>query len=152
MAVDADTLLFFDASCLIVATGSPTGGSGFLTTLCQRHFLEGAVSSPVLTEARRNVREKLSAEALERYFRLVVLTPFRLVPVPPPRVLADCASLVGPKDAHVLAAALAVYLLMLDKKLAERINGADSDVQAISPGDFIKTVLPRRPDYRSFRA
>ncbi|MBI2942103.1 MAG: hypothetical protein HYY04_16860 [Chloroflexi bacterium] len=33
MTIDLTTILFFDASCLIAAAGSPTGGSGFLLSL-----------------------------------------------------------------------------------------------------------------------
>jgi hypothetical protein len=66
MTFDAETRLFFDASCLIAAAGSPSGGSGFVLSLCQRSLLRGAISPPVLIEARRNVRDKLGPEALER--------------------------------------------------------------------------------------
>ena len=42
MPIDHQTLLFFDASWLIAAAGSPTGGSGFLLARCARHLLRGA--------------------------------------------------------------------------------------------------------------
>lgn len=54
MNIDRNTLLFFDASCLIAAAGSPTGGSGFLLALCARGLLRAACSQPVLVEAERN--------------------------------------------------------------------------------------------------
>jgi predicted nucleic acid-binding protein len=154
MPIDHQTLLFFDASCLIAAAGSPTGGSGFLVSLCARHLLRGAVSQPVLLEAERNVREKLGSEALERYHRLLVLTPLDMIPIPPHRELVRCAGLVGEKDAHVLAAASAAeapFLVTLDRRLAERINQLDLGIQAVSPGDFITTKLPGHPAYPSVR-
>jgi hypothetical protein len=83
------------------------------------------------------------------------VTPLQLLPVPTPRQLARYESIVGAKDAHVLAAALGAqtpYLLTLDRELAERINGANLGVQAFSPGDFIKTILPQHVDYRSLRS
>jgi predicted nucleic acid-binding protein len=128
MPIDHRTLLFFDASCLIAAAGSPTGGSGFLLSLCVRSLLRGAVSQAVLLEAERNIQGKLGAEALERYHRLLVLTPLALLPLPPHGELVRCAGLVGEKDAHVLAAALAArapFLVTLDRLLAERINQAE---------------------------
>lgn len=154
MAIDADTLIFFDASCLIAAAGSPSGGSGFVLSLCGRYLLRGAVSPPVLVEAERNVRQKLGPEPLERYHRLIVVTPLLLASSPSPRQLARCQPIVGAKDAHVLAAALASrapYLLTLDRRLAERINQANLGIRALSPGEFITTVLPEHADYPSVR-
>jgi predicted nucleic acid-binding protein len=154
MTIDHDTLLFFDASCLIAAAGSPTGGSGFLLSLCGQYLLRGAVSPLVLGETERNVREKLAPDALERYHRLVVVTPLLLTALPSRRRLAHCEGLVGAKDAHVLAAAELVeaeYLVTLDQKLAERINQAGVGIQALSPGEFIKSVLPWHTDYPSLR-
>lgn len=55
MTIDRSTLLFFDASCLIAAAGSPTGGSAFLLSMCAAGFLRGAVSEAVLVEIERHV-------------------------------------------------------------------------------------------------
>jgi predicted nucleic acid-binding protein len=154
MTINRGTLLFFDASCLIAAAGSSSGGSGFLLSLCERGLLRGAVSQPVLLEAERNVREKMGFDALERYRSLIVLTPLVLSPLPPRRVVSRHEGLVGQKDAHVLAAALAAqasFLLTLDRRLAERVNQANLGIRALSPGDFIKTELPRHGDYPSAR-
>ena len=154
MRIDSSTLLFFDAACLIAAAGSPSGGSGFLLSTCSRGLLQGAVSQPVLLEAERNVLAKLGSEALERYHRILAATPLSLVPVPSEIRLKRFSRLVGKKDAHVLGAALAAnspFLLTLDKRLAERVTHSDLPALAISPGDFIRTVLPRHIDYLSVR-
>lgn len=154
MPIDHQTLLFFDASCLIAAAGSPSGGSGFLLSLCARHLLRGAVSQAVLLETERNIQGKLAAEALERYHRLLVFTPLVLLPLPPHGDLVRCSGMVGEKDAHVLAAAVAAhspFLLTLDRPLAERINQAKLEIRALAPGDFITTELPNHPDYPSVR-
>ncbi len=150
MIVDSSTLLFFDTSCLIAAVGSPSGGSSLLLSLCARGLLKGAVSQPVLLEAERNITSKLGGEALNVLRRLVVLTPLEVVPVPLERERADYRSVVGDKDDHVLAAAIesgASFLVTLDKRLAERVNEASLTVRAMSPGDFIKTLLPSHVDY-----
>ena len=152
MTIDRDTLVFFDASCLIAAAGSPSGGSGFLLSLCERSLLRGAISQPVLLEADRNVREKMGLDALERYGRLVAVTPLVLTPLPPRRVVSGYEGLVGQKDAHVLAAAIAAgapFLLTLDKRLETAVNQADLPIRADSPGDFIKAELTRHDDYPS---
>src|SRR5436305_778827 len=101
MPIDRETLLFFDASCLIAAAGSQTGGSAFLLSVCARGFLKAAVSQPVLLEAERNVFDNLGAEALARYYRLVATTPLKMVPLPPNADVERAASIVEAKDAHV---------------------------------------------------
>ena len=150
MIVDNTTLLFFDASCLIAAAGSPSGGSGFLLSLCGRDLLQAAVSQPVLLEAERNIAAKLGPVALETYHRLVVVTPMTIVSLPPPAEQRQYRDIAGEKDEHVVAAAIvgeADFLLTLDKKLEERVNAANLPIRALSPGDFIKTVLVQHIEY-----
>lgn len=154
MTIDHTTLLFFDASCLIAATGSPSGGSGFLLSLCAQGRLKAAVSQPVLLEAERNIRAKLGPEALDTYHRLVVLTPMTIVPLPSQTEQRQYRKIVGEKDEHVVAAALvaeAHFLLTLDKGLENRVNEANLPIRALSPGTFIKTVLIQHVDYPAIR-
>ncbi len=154
MTIDQSTLLFFDASCLIAAAGSPSGGSGFLLSLCQRGVLQGAVSQPVLLETERNLHKKRGPAELETYHRQIALIPLILVPLPPRAERERYAALVGDKDEHVLAAALecqAPFLITLDRTLAERVNQATLPIQALTPGDFIKTVLPEHVDFPEVR-
>jgi predicted nucleic acid-binding protein len=154
MSIDADTRVFFDASCLIAASGSPSGGSGFLLDLCRRGLLQGVVSPLVLIEAERNIRNKLSPAALAA-FQAYLSDPFlQLADIPPESGWESFETVVGQKDAHVLAAGLrgdAPFLLTLDQALADRVNGANLGVRALSPGEFITTVLPEHADYPSLR-
>lgn len=155
MRIDHTTRVFVDASCLVAAAGSATGGSSFVLSLCQRGFLRPVVSQPVLLEARRNVEENMDAVRLERLDELLVDTPLEVVPVPQDEeALEQAKVLAGEKDAHVVAAAVAAgtaLLICLDKPLVERINQAGLALQAMSPGDFIKELLPTHPDYPSLR-
>ena len=82
MTVDRSTQLFFDASCLIAAVGSPSGGSSLLLSLCAQGLLRGVVSHPVILEAERNIAAKLGVDALNAFRRLVLLTPLDIVAVP----------------------------------------------------------------------
>lgn len=154
MAIDRDTLLLFDASCLVAAAGSPTGGSSFLLSVCARGFLRGVVSQPILLEAERNVLDHLGSEALARYHRLLATTPLDVVSLPPLPDIASIAPAINPKDAHVVAAALrasAPYLISLDKGLLRQVSLANLPLIALSPGEFIVTVLPNHCDYPSMR-
>ena len=154
MTIDHTTLLFFDASCLIAAAGSTTGGSGFLLSLCARNLLRGAVSQAVLLEAERNIRVKLNPQALIAYHELLRVVPLNLAPVP--HIPAETAwlQMVNAKDVHVVAASLVVaatHVLTLDQRLAAQINRAGLPVQALAPGDFIRAVLTHHVNYPTLR-
>lgn len=154
MTIDRNTLVFFDSSCLIAAAGSPLGGSGFLLSLCARGYLKAAVSQPVLLEAQRNIQAKLGEEAMKRYHNLLAVVPFSLTSLPNKTELKRLGKMINRKDVHVVAAALEVhapFLLALDKGLVLEVNRVNLGIQALSPGDFIKTVLPSHVDYPSAR-
>jgi predicted nucleic acid-binding protein len=152
MIIDRNTLVFFDASCLIAAAGSPTGGSGFLLSLCARGFLKAAVSQPVLLEAQNNIQAKLGEEAIQRYQNLLAVVPFSLAALPEKAELKRLGRKINKKDVHVVAAALEIsapFLLALDKGLVLEVNKVNLGIHALSPGDFIKTILPNHTDYIS---
>jgi predicted nucleic acid-binding protein len=152
MAIDRNTLLFFDASCLVAAAGSPTGGSSFLLSLCARGYFKATVSQPVLLEVQKNIRSNFGVEAINRFYNLLAIVPFKLAPLPDQAEFAPLEKLVNKKDVHVLAASLEVhspFLLSLDKGLCSEVNKAILGIRALSPGEFIKTVLPSHIDYPS---
>jgi predicted nucleic acid-binding protein len=154
MSIDRNTLLFFDASRLIAAAGSPTGGSGFLLAVCARGLLRAACSQPVLVEAERNVVAKMKSEALSNYHRILASTPFVIAPVPSEEERRFLKGVVEEKDEHVLAAALAVeapFLIALDHGLMAGVNEVELDIRALSPGGFIKTIIPSHVDYPKVR-
>ncbi len=150
MTLDRTTLVFFDASCVIAAAGSPSGGSGFLLSLCAKGYLQAVVSTYVLAEASRNIQANLKAEAWANYQVLLTTTPFLMAPVPTP---LPAMPPINAKDVHVVAAAAAVataYLLTLDKGLLAEVNRAQLAFPALTPGTFIKTVLPTHVEYPTF--
>ncbi len=150
MTVDRTTLIFFDASCLIAAAGSPTGGSGFLLSLCAQGYLQAAVSIYVLEEAARNIQARMKPDAQTNYQALLRSGPFIIAPIPMPLPVFPP---VNAKDIHVVAAAAAVavaYLLTLDKGLLAEANQAGLGFPTLTPGDFIKTILPTHVEYPIF--
>ena len=154
MTIDRNTLLFFDSSCLIAAAGSPSGGSGFLLSLCARGYLKAAVSQPVLLESQKNIQSKLGDKAVKRFYNLLAIVPFSLAPLPDKDDFARLEKLVNKKDVHVVAAALEInapFLLTLDKGLVLEVNMADMGIQALIPEGFIKTLLPHHIEYPSER-
>lgn len=154
MAVDASTLLFFDSSVLIAAAGSSTGGSSFLLEVAARGFLRAAVSQAVLAEAEGNILSNLPDPALTRYQQQILTMPLIIVSIPTQDERQATAPVAGDKDAHVLAAALALQaplLITLDKRLLRAINRAKLAVRALTPGEFITSELTTHPAYRSIR-
>jgi len=154
MRIDRNTLLFMDASCLVAAAGSPTGGSNFLLSLCARGYLRAAVSQPVLLEAQRNIQSNLGLEAINRFYNMLAILPFTLATLPDKAAFTELEKLVNKKDVHVVAASLgvrALFLISLDKRLYSEVNKAGIGIQAYSPGEFIKTVLPNHVDYPPIR-
>ena len=154
MTIDGNTLVFFDSSCLITAAGSPSGGAGFLLSLCAKGYLKAALSQPVLLEAQRNIQAKLGHEAIKRFYDLLAVVPFSLASLPEKAELKRLGKIINRKDVHVVAAALEVhapFLLALDKGLVLEVNKVNLGIRALSPGEFIKTILPNHVDYPAAR-
>jgi len=79
-----------------------------------------------------------------------MVTPLIIAQLPDERKMQDYARMVGEKDAHVIGACLAIgasFSLTLDKRLELQINRSNLPVYALTPGEFIKTVLPKHVDY-----
>ncbi len=147
MTIDSTTLIFFDASCLIAAAGSSSGGSGFLLSLCAKGYLQAAVSTYVLAEAAHNIQVRMKQTVWNSYQALLIAVPFLIAAVPDPLPVLPP---INAKDLHVVAAALAVptvYLLTLDKGLLAEASQIQLPFVTLTPGDFIKTVLPTHNAY-----
>lgn len=154
MTVDRTTLIFFDSSCIVAASGSPRGGAAFVLSLCRRRLLRGAVSDPVLEEAERNIASNFPPHALNAYRHLLAATPLAIVSAIDADATTFWSTFVGEKDAHVAAAAEAInatYLLTLDKRLAAGMGHPGHTLQALSPGDFITSHLIHHPDRERLR-
>lgn len=154
MKIDCTTALFFDASCLIAAAGSPTGGSGFLLSLCARKLLRAVVSLAVLLEAERNIQEKRGQLVLSAYHSLLLSTPFQVAPVPVVPKTTGWLHFVNAKDAHVVASVLyrkISFLLTLDQNLLAEIERTNLAFAALTPGKFINEVLVHHVDYNIMR-
>lgn len=107
--------LFLDSSVLFTAVNSASGGSAKLFTISTWQLV---VTSFVLTEVERNVRNKLYDHHLERFFlltkHLTILQP-KLKPI----LLEQAKQYIALKDAHILAEAKQInsnYLVTLDRK------------------------------------
>jgi hypothetical protein len=110
-----------------------------------------APTKPV--EAERNIAAKLPAAALSTYHLQLAATPLILVSTPSRRLIQQHHSVFG-KDDHVVASALAArapYLLTLDRPLIQLLEQAGLPIAALTPGDFIQTVLPTHAEFPAIR-
>ncbi len=139
--------LFLDASVLIAASGSRTGASALVLALCRQGQAKAVSSRLVLLEAERNIRGKLGEDALLRFYQEIAALDLDLVEAPTPQEIAAQAQVIGPKDAHVLAAALkgeVEALLTLDRKhfLSPPVLQAGLPFRIMTPGDFLRRLVP----------
>ncbi len=139
-------LVFLDASVLVAAAHSPTGGSAAALLVCGGPRFRGAVTMRVLEEARLNVAEKFPGGDLARFYQQLAALEPEIVPPPPAELLAECVPLTTEKDAHVLAGALgcrAAYLLTLDRRhlLTRAVGEAALSTRVLTPGTFLQELL-----------
>ena len=122
--------------------------------LCQQRHFQALCTRLVLLEAERNISRKLGREPLLRfYLTLAELEPL-LIQLPTSDEIAACVSIVGEKDAHVLAAALkgeADVLLTLDRKhfMTERVRDARLVLKIVTPGDFLRELVANEDQTRT---
>ena len=98
--------LFLDASVWIATAGSRAGASALVLELCRRGRAVSVSSRLVLLEAERNIRGKLSEDALLRFYRDIASLDLELVEPATPQEIAAQTRIINPKDVHVLAAAM----------------------------------------------
>jgi predicted nucleic acid-binding protein len=154
MRIGRSTRVFVDASCFVAAAGRPEGGSGFILSLCRRGLLRAVSSEPVLLEAESNISAKLGVTSLSSFHYSLINTLIEIVPMPRELDLRAAREIVGAKDDHVLAAALACsapFLLSLDKRLVTEVNKVELPILALGPADFIIGVLPAHRDFDLLR-
>ena len=138
--------VFFDASVLVAASRSPTGGSAVTIEVCQGRRFRAVLTTVVLLEARWNIAEKFGEPELIRFYQQLAALGPEVRSHPSNRQLERCVPLTGSKDAHVLAAALecgASYLLTLDRRhlLTPAVTSADLPLTVMTPGDFLQGIV-----------
>ena len=140
MAKRRSTLNYFiDSSVLFSAVNSPTGGSAKIFT---EKGLSLIVSTLVLTEVERNVRDKLVDYHLERFFllvdRLIILNR-----IPNQRQIELAKKVIAEKDAVILASAKLAktqILLTLDQKhfLTPKVEEFIKPAKILTPKMYFK--------------
>ena len=136
--------LFLDASVLIAALASEGGASRVILVLAEVGLVKPVVCPYVLQEVERNLAKKLPA-LLPLYRQLLERLPFEIVDNPPPPEVQRWTAVIAPKDAPVLAAAVAANphrLVTLDTHdfLSSPQVAQQSGLVICTPGDLIRQV------------
>jgi predicted nucleic acid-binding protein len=153
MKINQQTTLFFDASVLVAAAHSPSGGSALLLAACRAGGFVAQTTGAVLLESR-NVLEDFPRESRRRFYQSLVEIKWELLPMPPAGVLEQYGRYINAKDVHVLAAAVegrSQFLLTLDRRhilaAAEAVKRAGLPITILRPGDFIQEYYPQHEDF-----
>lgn len=147
MIGQAKTRAFIDASAWVAASASPSGGSALVLEVCRGKRYSAVCTQRVLMEAQVNIRHKLPQAALVHFYELLASVPIEVLPEVDNEQERLAEGIVAPKDAHVLAAAIAGevdFLITLDRRhLAnETVREAVRPLQILLPAEFIQQILP----------
>ncbi len=133
--------VFLDASALIAGLSSPHGAGNLILSLAEAGIITPVVSEEVLMEVERNLEARLP-RAMPEYRRFLATCPMEKAGVPSTAEVAAATEIVHPKDAPILAAAMAFpvdYLVTLDRKhfLNDPEVARRSGLHIGTPGDFL---------------
>jgi len=135
--------VFVDADVLFAGSAAPSQHGSSLTVLrlAEITLIEAVASQQVISEAERNLAEKLP-DALPA-FRLIVSRCLLVVPDPDPADLAPFAGMAGPKDLPILAAAVRKGCPWLVTFNARHFQPGHPAVRVVPPGELILRVRER---------
>lgn len=132
--------VFVDADVLFAGAASPSehGASLTILRLAEITLIEAITSYQVITEAERNLEEKLPA-ALPA-FRLLVSRCLRVVDNPLPEDLNSWAGMANSKDLPILVAAAREGCPWLVTFNVRHFRPGHPDVTVLRPGDLVLRV------------
>ena len=130
---------FVDASVLVAAVLSPTGGASALLEMAIRGHVDLLISDDIVKEVRRNI-PKLA----DKFQELLELVPFNYIALTGEDV-AEAMGYTVAKDAHVVAAAKKAavdYLVTFDEKHLLRNEELRQHIVfgMLKPGDLLQVL------------
>jgi len=132
-------LAFIDASVILAALGSKSGGSSQILKLIRKNKLDGITSQAIVEEVSRNTYKIKIVES--EVSRLISISSLKVIPAPTSEEVEKYLDVTAAKDAHVVASAIkskANVVITLDKKhlLSKKIKG----LGILTPGEFLKIL------------
>ena len=137
--------VFLDVSVFIAAAGSESGRSSLILEVCRGIRFSAVTTRRILLEARRNIRKKLSSEAILRFYKEIAKLNPEIIGPPAKESLSQYDDIIALKDQHVLASALegkAAFLITLDRKhfQTEVIRQANLSITIMTPKEFLELI------------
>ena len=133
--------VFLDTSALIAGIVSTTGAAREVLQLCEAGVVEPLVSRQVLTEADRNLSDKLPV-LVQDYRSFIQRMSPTLVDEPSKKAVGEAAQVIHHKDAPILAAAIggeADYLITWNTKHFHKPSVMTTVCfKIMTPGEFLK--------------
>ena len=140
--------VFFDASVIIAALLSPTGGSAKVFRFVKLGLIKGITSQTVIEEVleeKHFPKIKRSREETETFIDqsgLIVRKPITVDEIDPYQSLVDI------DDAHLIAGAVLTkceYLVTLDKKHLLRVDTKEKflPLRIISPKELLEGIIKK---------
>ena len=140
--------VFFDASVIIAALLSPTGGSALILKFIKIGFIIGITSQTVIEEVleeKHFLKIKRSKGEIENFItqsRLIIRKTIAVDEITPYQNLID------PEDAHLIAGANLTkceYLVTLDKKhlLRSDIQENFLPLRIVSPKELLEEIVSK---------
>lgn len=143
--VEKKRKVFLDASVFVAAAGSASGGSSLVLEVCKGLRFSAVTTRRILLEAQKNIRKKLSSEALLRFYKEIGKLNPEVIEPPAKEKLSQYDGIIAFKDRHVLAGALesqAAFLITLDCKhfKTEAIKQANLPITIVTPKEFLELI------------
>ena len=137
--------IFLDASSIVAALGSETGGSHRIAQYCHDRKLVGFVNHKVLYETYRRSTKVNSSR--EKAAGLITWSGLVILPDPTPDQTQPFSPIIpDPDDLHLFGSASQVpgcILISLDKKHVLKFKNVIHHPQIMSPAEFLHTLLTR---------
>lgn len=132
-------IAFIDASVILAALGSRTGGSSQILRLIRGRKINGITSQAILEEVLRNAYKIKITES--EVSRMISTSSLKVIPAPISEEVEKYLDKTAAKDAHVVASAIkskAEVIITLDKKhlLSKKIRG----LGILTPGEFLRNL------------
>lgn len=132
--------VWIDADVLFAGAASPSehGASLMILRMAEITLIEALTSEQVITEARRNLEEKLPRVLAA--FDLIVSRCLSVVPDPLPADLRPYRDLADPKDVPILAAAVRENCQWLVTFNVRDYQPGHASIKIVRPGELILRV------------
>jgi putative PIN family toxin of toxin-antitoxin system len=140
------TKVFIDASVVIAAVLSDSGGSALIFKLAKKKYVDIILTERVVQEAHNSLNKKYGSESVLNLFNLLTEFKSNIKSSPKDNECLKYQELImDEKDCHILAGAdkyQTKYLLTLDKKhfFTAKLQAANLPFLILTPGDFLQEL------------